>query len=52
MLTQLVPAIVADFFGLKNQSKNFGIIYQGFGIGAISGSFFTSPLSDFSLPLS
>lgn len=38
------PAIVADFFGLKNQSKNYGIIYQGFGIGAISGSFIASSL--------
>jgi MFS transporter, OFA family, oxalate/formate antiporter len=38
------PAIVADFFGLKNQSKNYGIIYQGFGIGAISGSFIATSL--------
>ncbi|MBT2701161.1 OFA family MFS transporter [Bacillus sp. ISL-40] len=41
------PAIVADFFGLKNQSKNYGIIYQGFGIGAISGSFIASVLGGF-----
>jgi MFS transporter, OFA family, oxalate/formate antiporter len=41
------PAIVADFFGLKNQSKNYGIIYQGFGIGAISGSFIASSLGGF-----
>lgn len=41
------PAIVADFFGLKNQSKNYGIIYQGFGIGAISGSFISSSLGGF-----
>ncbi|MCJ8010845.1 OFA family MFS transporter [Paenibacillus sp. KQZ6P-2] len=33
------PAIVADYFGLKNQSKNYGIIYQGFGLGALAGSF-------------
>lgn len=32
------PAIVGDFFGLKNHSKNYGIIYQGFGFGALSGS--------------
>jgi MFS transporter, OFA family, oxalate/formate antiporter len=32
------PAIVGDFFGLKNHSKNYGIIYQGFGLGALSGS--------------
>jgi len=43
----IFPAIVADFFGLKNQSKNYGIIYQGFGIGAISGSFIASSLGGF-----
>ncbi|MFB5196018.1 OFA family MFS transporter [Neobacillus sp. KR4-4] len=43
----IFPAIVADFFGLKNQSKNYGIIYQGFGIGAISGSFIASALGGF-----
>jgi MFS transporter, OFA family, oxalate/formate antiporter len=38
------PAIVADYFGLKNQSKNYGIIYQGFGIGALAGSFIAAAL--------
>lgn len=33
------PTIVGDFFGSKNQTKNYGIIYQGFGFGALSGSF-------------
>ncbi|WP_458122441.1 L-lactate MFS transporter [Paenibacillus sp. Z6-24] len=32
------PTIVSDFFGLKNHGKNYGVIYQGFGIGALSGS--------------
>ncbi|PLT29662.1 L-lactate MFS transporter [Peribacillus deserti] len=41
------PAIVADFFGLKNQSKNYGIVYQGFGLGALSGSFIASALGGF-----
>lgn len=41
------PAIVADFFGLKNQSKNYGIIYQGFGLGALSGSFIATALGGF-----
>lgn len=36
------PAIVGDFFGTNNQTKNYGIIYQGFGLGAISGSFIAS----------
>jgi OFA family oxalate/formate antiporter-like MFS transporter len=33
------PTIIGDFFGSKNQTKNYGIIYQGFGLGALSGSF-------------
>jgi MFS transporter, OFA family, oxalate/formate antiporter len=41
------PAIVADFFGLKNQSKNYGIVYQGFGLGALSGSFIATALGGF-----
>ncbi|EIT84825.1 major facilitator superfamily transporter [Fictibacillus macauensis ZFHKF-1] len=34
----IFPALVADFFGLKNQSKNYGMIYQGFGLGALAAS--------------
>ncbi|MEC5341693.1 OFA family MFS transporter [Brenneria populi] len=41
------PAIVGDFFGLKNHSKNYGVIYQGFGIGALSGSFIATQLGGF-----
>ncbi|MDQ0219794.1 MFS transporter [Peribacillus cavernae] len=41
------PAIVADFFGLKNQGKNYGVIYQGFGLGALSGSFIATALGGF-----
>lgn len=41
------PAIVADFFGLKNQSKNYGIIYQGFGFGALAGSMIAAVLGGF-----
>lgn len=41
------PAIVSDFFGLKNHSKNYGVIYQGFGIGALSGSFIAVFLGGF-----
>lgn len=29
------PTYVSDFFGLKYTSRNYSIIYQGFGIGAI-----------------
>nr|WP_229695990.1 OFA family MFS transporter [Paenibacillus albidus] len=41
------PAIVGDFFGLKNHSKNYGVVYQGFGIGALSGSFIAAFLGGF-----
>ncbi len=41
------PAIVGDFFGLKNHSKNYGIIYQGFGFGALSGSVIASLVGGF-----
>jgi len=41
------PAIVCDFFGLKNHSKNYGIIYQGFGVGALSGSFIAALVGGF-----
>jgi OFA family oxalate/formate antiporter-like MFS transporter len=41
------PAIVGDFFGLKNHSKNYGIIYQGFGFGALSGSVIANLLGGF-----
>lgn len=34
----IFPSLVGDFFGLKNHSKNYGVIYQGFGLGALSGS--------------
>ncbi|AJJ63284.1 L-lactate MFS transporter [Yersinia aldovae] len=41
------PAIVGDFFGLKNHSKNYGVIYQGFGLGALAGSFIAARLGGY-----
>lgn len=41
------PAIIGDFFGVKNQTKNYGVIYQGFGLGAISASFISSVTGGF-----
>jgi MFS transporter, OFA family, oxalate/formate antiporter len=43
------PAIVGDFFGIKNHSKNYSIIYQGFGLGALFGSFIAALLGGFKL---
>nr|WP_236712770.1 OFA family MFS transporter [Peribacillus muralis] len=41
------PAIVGDFFGLKNHNKNYSIVYQGFGLGALSGSFIAAIINGF-----
>ncbi|HWJ78659.1 MAG TPA: OFA family MFS transporter [Niallia sp.] len=41
------PAIVADYFGLQNQNKNYGVIYQGFGFGALAGSIVAAILGGF-----
>ena len=43
----IFPAIVGDFFGMKNHSKNYGIVYQGFGFGALAGSFIGAVLGGF-----
>ncbi|WP_151735628.1 L-lactate MFS transporter ['Paenibacillus yunnanensis' Narsing Rao et al. 2020] len=41
------PAIVGDYFGLKHHSKNYGVVYQGFGLGALSASFIAAMLGGF-----
>ena len=33
------PGIVGDFFGINNETNNYGIIYQGFGVGSLLGTF-------------
>lgn len=43
----IFPTIVSDFYGLKNQSQNYGIIYQGFGFGGLASSFITVILGGF-----
>jgi OFA family oxalate/formate antiporter-like MFS transporter len=32
------PSVVSDFFGLNNLTKNYGVIYLGFGFGSFIGS--------------
>ena len=29
------PTFVADYYGIKNSARNYSIIYQGFGVGAL-----------------
>lgn len=43
------PSLVSDFFGLNNLSKNYGLIYLGFGIGSVSGSLVASLFGGFTV---
>lgn len=36
-LFSLMPAITADFFGVKNLGVNYGLVFSGWGIAAIIG---------------
>lgn len=41
------PSLVSDFFGLNNLTKNYGLLYLGFGIGSIIGSIIASMFGGF-----
>ena len=41
------PSLVSEFFGLNNLTKNYGVIYLGFGIGSICGSIIASLFGGF-----
>lgn len=41
------PSLVAEFFGLNNVTKNYGVIYLGFGIGSFLGSVIASLFGGF-----
>lgn len=41
------PAIVGEYFGLENHSKNYSIIYQGFGIGGLLGGIIAQIMGGF-----
>ena len=41
------PSIVADYFGAENHNKNYGIIYQGFGVGGILGGLISEIMGGF-----
>jgi OFA family oxalate/formate antiporter-like MFS transporter len=36
------PTWVGDYFGLKNHTRNYSIVYQGFGFGLLAGSILQS----------
>lgn len=41
------PSLVSDFFGLNNLTKNYGLLYLGFGIGSVMGSLIASLFGGF-----
>ncbi|MBF9002847.1 L-lactate MFS transporter [Vibrio nitrifigilis] len=41
------PSLVSDFFGLNNVTKNYGVIYLGFGVGSFAGSIVASLFGGF-----
>jgi len=43
------PSLVSDFFGLNNLTKNYGVIYLGFGIGSVMGSLIASLFGGFTI---
>lgn len=43
------PSLVSDFFGLNNLTKNYGVIYLGFGIGSVLGSLIASLFGGFTV---
>lgn len=46
------PSLVSDFFGLNNLTKNYGLLYLGFGIGSIIGSIIASMFGGFIMTFS
>lgn len=41
------PSLVSDFFGLNNMTKNYGVIYLGFGVGSLLGSMVAAAFGGF-----
>ncbi len=46
------PSLVSDFFGLNNLTRNYGLIYLGFGIGSVLGSLIASLFGGFTVTFS
>jgi MFS family permease len=42
----LAPAATAIFFGSKNYSKNYGILFTAYGVGAVIGNLFSGSIRD------
>ncbi|RWR01260.1 membrane protein [[Pantoea] beijingensis] len=46
------PSLVSDFFGLNNLTKNYGLLYLGFGVGSVLGSLIASLFGGFTITFS
>jgi len=46
------PSLVSDFFDLNNLTKNYGLLYLGFGIGSVLGSLVASLFGGFTVTFS
>lgn len=44
------PAIVGEAFGVNRQTSNYGVIYLGFGLGAVSASAIATVTGSFLVP--
>lgn len=44
------PAIVGEAFGVNRQTSNYGVIYLGFGFGAVSASAIAALTGSFIMP--
>ncbi|HOT74171.1 MAG TPA: OFA family MFS transporter [Candidatus Wallbacteria bacterium] len=43
----IAPSLTANFFGVKNSSRNYGVVFTAFGAGAIIGNLLAGRVKDF-----
>lgn len=43
------PTIIGDFFGINNKANNYGVIYQGFGVGSLLGTLIATLTREYKL---
>jgi len=42
----IAPSLTANFFGVKNSSRNYGVVFTAFGCGAIAGNVLSGIVKD------
>lgn len=42
----IAPSLTANFFGVKNASRNYGVVFTAFGAGAIAGNLLAGSVKD------